>query len=170
MTVDLKALGLSDLLALHGAIGEELRTREVVRSANNPVGDLAEYLFCKAFGWTQAPNSAKEYDATDDAGRRVQIKGRRVHRRNRSRQVSALRGLEDEPFDLLAGVIFGEDYEIVRAVIVPHAVVLAASTYRRHTNAHTFMLRDAVWDDPNAEDVTSDLADILRGQGSMRHG
>jgi hypothetical protein len=44
---------ISELLALYVAVMEELRERDVLRSANNPTGDFAEYLFCRAFGWTQ---------------------------------------------------------------------------------------------------------------------
>jgi hypothetical protein len=49
----LRAKSIAELLALHAAVSEELRERNVLRSANNPTGDLAEYLFCKAFGWAQ---------------------------------------------------------------------------------------------------------------------
>ena len=38
-------------------VGDELRTRGITRSSNNPTGDLAEDLFCKAFGWKQVGNS-----------------------------------------------------------------------------------------------------------------
>jgi hypothetical protein len=27
----------------------------VIRRSNNPIGDLAEYLYCRAVGWKQAP-------------------------------------------------------------------------------------------------------------------
>lgn len=43
--VRVKTLSVAELLVLHAEIGEELRERGVVRSANNPTGDLAEYLF-----------------------------------------------------------------------------------------------------------------------------
>lgn len=46
--------------------------RGMVRSANNPTGDLAEYLFCHAFGWQQAPSSERGYDATGADGTRYQ--------------------------------------------------------------------------------------------------
>jgi len=36
---------------------EELRGRGVTHSTNNPVGDLAEHLFRKAFGWRLSPKS-----------------------------------------------------------------------------------------------------------------
>ncbi|WP_246763593.1 hypothetical protein [Rhizobium sp. 007] len=71
----------AELLTMHAAIMEELRGRNVLRSANNPTGDLAEYLFCAAFGWQQAANSVKGYDALDGAGIRYQVKGRRIHQR-----------------------------------------------------------------------------------------
>jgi hypothetical protein len=61
---DLTLMTAAQLLALHAQIGEELRERGVVRSANNPTGDFAEYLFCAAFGWQQAPNSERGFDAT----------------------------------------------------------------------------------------------------------
>ena len=48
---DLKAMSLNRLLALHAAIMNELRDRGVARSANNPTGDLAEFLFCRTFLW-----------------------------------------------------------------------------------------------------------------------
>jgi hypothetical protein len=50
-------------LALHARVADELRARGVTRSSNNPTNDLAEYIFCKAFGWTQAGNSSPNVDA-----------------------------------------------------------------------------------------------------------
>ncbi len=74
MKLNLSDLTPPELLALHAKLGEELRTRGVVRSANNPTGDLAEYVFCKAFGWTQAGNSRANIDAIDADDIRYQIK------------------------------------------------------------------------------------------------
>jgi hypothetical protein len=102
---------IADLLALHAAIMEELRARNVLRSENNPTGDLAEYLFCAAFGWTQENNSAKAFDATGEDGTRYQIKGRRIHRRNGSRQLSAIR--DPNGFDILAAVLFDDNYGVL---------------------------------------------------------
>ena len=45
--MELAALTVVELLHTHGAILEELRRRDIVRSANNPVSDLAELLFCR---------------------------------------------------------------------------------------------------------------------------
>jgi hypothetical protein len=149
---------IAELLALHSAVMEELRERGVLRSANNPVGDLAEYLFCSAFGWTQENNSAKAFDAVDASGIRYQVKGRRIHRRNRSRQLSAIRDLGG--FDVLAAVLFDDDYRVTRAALVPAAVVRDHSTFSNHTNSHRFLLRDVTWDAPGVVDVTMQLREI----------
>ena len=75
--IDLKNLSTGSLLGLHAGIMEELRRRCVVRSANNPTGDLAESLFCRAFSWQREANSERGLDARDSRGTRYQIKGRR---------------------------------------------------------------------------------------------
>lgn len=152
---DLTQLSAAELLALHAQVGEELRVRGVVRSANNPTGDLAEHLFCAAFVWTQAPNSERGFDAKGASGVRYQIKGRRVHRRNPSRQLSAIRDLAGRHFDVLAGVIFDDDFRVVRAALIPRGVVEERSTYVAHTNSHRFILRDDVWNAPGVRDVTA---------------
>src|SRR3954469_9822030 len=103
MLLDRSKMSIPELLTLHAAVIEELRARKVLRSANNPTGDLAEYLFCAAFGWAQEGNSAKAFDARDLNGTRYQLKGRRIHRRTKSRQLSAIRSLEG--FDILAAVL-----------------------------------------------------------------
>lgn len=155
--INLDQFSVSDLLSLHARIGESLRDRDIVRSANNPTGDLAEYLFCKAFGWEQAPNSERGFDATGADGTRYQIKGRRIHRRNKSRQLSAIRNLSSRPFDVLAGVIFDDDFRITRAALIPFDVVERRVAYVAHTNSSKFMLRDEVWDDEGVDDVTAQL-------------
>lgn len=156
--VRVKALSVAELLVLHAQIGEELRERGVVRSANNPTGDLAEYLFCTAFGWLQAPNSVRGYDATGPDGTRYQIKGRRIHQRNRSRQLSAIRNIGSRPFDTLAGVLFDDGFRVVRAALIPIAFVIERSTFIAYTNSNKFMLRDEVWNAPGVRDVTAEIA------------
>jgi hypothetical protein len=120
-------------------------------------GDLAEYLFCKAFGWKQAGNSHANVDAIAPDGTRYQIKGRRITRYNNSRQLSAIRDLPGSHFDFLAGVLFGEDYAVMRAALVPHAVAIDCATFVQRTNSHRFLLRDNVWNIPGVRDVTAQL-------------
>jgi hypothetical protein len=143
------------LLALHSSILEELRSRGILRTANNPTGDLAEHLFCKTFGWKQEGNSSKSFDAVDANGVRYQIKGRRLHSRNTSRQLSAIRDLDG--FDVLAAILFGANFDVLRAVLIPASIVRAHSSYIAHTNSHKFLLRDAVCILPGVTEVTARL-------------
>jgi hypothetical protein len=80
MMTDFASLPPPQSLLLHAQLADELRARGILRSANNPAGDLAEYLFCKAFGWTPAGNSSPNVDAVAGDGMRYQIKGRRITR------------------------------------------------------------------------------------------
>ena len=153
--IDLKNLSLAGLLGLHAGIMEELRRRGVARNENNPTGNLAEFLFCAAFPWQQAPNSEKGYSASDGRGMRYQIKGRRLHRRNTSRQLSAIRDLDG--FDTLAAVLFDEEYRVLRAALIPNTVVRERCKFVLHTNSRKFMLTDDVWDDGRVTDVTGEL-------------
>ncbi len=154
-------LTLIELLARHVQIGEELRARGIVRTDNNPTGDLAEYLFCKAFGWEQAPNSKLGFDAVDTNGLHYQIKGRRINNRNKSRQLSAIRGLEEMHFDFLAGVLFDHNYNVFRAVLIPHSVIIDKSKHQSHTNSSKFLLNDDVWLLKNVRDVTDQIKSAM---------
>ena len=161
MRLDLSNLTAAELLTLHVGIGDELRSRGITRSSNNPAGDLAEYLFREAFGWQPQGNSQAGYDAVDRGGLRYQIKGRRITRRNPSRELSALRDLAGGHFDFLAGVIFAEDFTVLRAAIIPHSVVLDNSAFVEHTNSHKFLLRDQIWNQPGVRDVTAELRAVV---------
>jgi hypothetical protein len=146
-----------ELFALFGAALTELKNRGVTRSTNNPIADYAELLFEKALRLQRAPPSTKGYDALDRAGRKYEIKGRRVTAHNSSRQLSALRGLDQKPFDFMGGVLFNEDFSVFRACLVPHEQVLSNSAFVHQTNSWKFFLLDSVWDLPGVVDVTAKL-------------
>ncbi|MBY0380959.1 MAG: hypothetical protein K2W78_03435 [Xanthobacteraceae bacterium] len=141
---------------------DELRARGVVRTSNNPTGDLAETLFCKAFGWRQAGNSNRSIDAVDDkTGQTFQIKGRRLTAPNGSRQLSAIRELDNGGFDFVAAVLFDREYKVLRAALVPHAIILGGARFVQRTNSSKFMLRDEVWSVASVRDVTEQLKGVV---------
>ena len=153
--IDLKNPPLAGLLGLYAGIMEELRRRGVARNENNPMGNLAGFLFCAAFSWQQAPNSERGFSASDGRGMRYQIKGRRLHPRNKSRQLSAIRDLDG--FDTLAAVLFDDGYRVSRAALIPNTVVRERCKFVEYTNSHKFMLTDDVWNDGRVKDVTGEL-------------
>lgn len=155
--VDLKLLGVAELLLLHASVLDELRARGVVRSSNGPAGDYAELLFSRAFGWNLVNNSSAGFDATDAGGTRYQIKCRRLTAHNGSRQLSAIRRLTSRPFDVLAAVLLDEQFRVTRGALIPVDVVTKEARFTEHTNSSRFMLRDTVWRLDGVQDVTAKL-------------
>ena len=153
MNQDFSNLNEKDLLRLHASIIDELKSRKVVRTKNNPVGDYTEWLVAKALNLKLANNSASGYDGVDENGLKYQIKGRRITPENKSRQLSAIRKLKEKDFDYLVGVIFDQNYSIIDAVVVPHSVVAEYSIYKEHVNAHILHLRGSVLEDPRIRSI-----------------
>lgn len=148
-----------DLLRQHGEALKELRRRGTIRTSNNPVGDYAETLFCRAFGWDQTPNSERDTDAIGPDGTRYQIKSRRLTQHNGSRQLGALRRLPDKNFDVLAAVLFAEDFSVIRAALIPHSVTKERASYVQATNSWRFLLQDDIWSCKDVIDVTKAITD-----------
>ena len=161
--MDLRESTVRELLRLHSSILDELKRRRIVRTRNNPVGDYAEWLVAKVLGLELATNSSAGYDGIDSEGQKFQIKGRRINRENKSRQLSAIRNLEEKDFDQLAAVIFDENYEIVDAVLIPHEVVGEYATYRSHVNAHILHLKGPILNDPRIRDIKQQLTEASCG-------
>ena len=155
---DLRTNSADALLRLHYRVLDELKARGIIRSANAPIGEYAELLFCEAFGWTRAEsNSNFGYDAIDQERRRIQIKARRIVG-NGSRQLGSLRNIQHKPFDKLAAVLFAKDLNVFRAAIIPIETVQSLSEHNAYTNSFRFMLEDAVWTMPGVQDVTRPIS------------
>jgi hypothetical protein len=153
-------LSTPELLAQYGRILTILRQRGITRTEDSPVGGYAEYLASIAFGLKLTDNSAIGYDGVDAAGVRYQVKGRRITASNQARQVSAIRGLGEglpDPFDLLVGILFNADMSVMRAALIPLAVVRDNAKLQRHVNGWRFHLRDGVWSMPGVRDVTDEV-------------
>jgi hypothetical protein len=151
----------SELFALYGSVMGELLRRRLVRTANAPAGDYAEYLVASALGGELAPNSEKSWDVKTLGGRRVQVKCRVVASPPKAgeRQLSPFRSFE---FDDLVIVLFARDYSIWRAIQMPVDVVRALSRHRAHVNGHVLMATDSVL----SAAANIDLTEALQGAAS----
>ena len=154
---DITSLSNRELLKLYTELMTELRSREIVRSSNGPGADVAEGLVKQALSLTLNVASTAGYDGIDPDGRKIEVKCRRLTRHNNSRQLSAIRNLESAHFDFLAGVLFNEDFSVMRAALIPFHVVKNHSVFVKHTNAWKFVLRDGIWTLPGVEDITEQL-------------
>lgn len=154
---DLRIQSPSSLLITYASVLHSLRAHGVVRSFNNPVADIAEWIISKKLHLTLAGNSAKAYDATDAQGRKYQIKGRWFAGRNRSTQLGAIRGLSEAPFDFLAAVMFDGDFGVEYAAVIPVATVQQRSKYVAHTNSYRFNFTRSILKEPGVRDITTEL-------------
>ena len=101
-----------ELLCLFGSILDELQSRGIVRTSNNPLSDYTEWLVSTRLHLKLAGNSEKGFDATSGNGMRYEIKARRVTSQNPSRQLSAIRNLEGMHFDFLIAVVYDKNFEV----------------------------------------------------------
>ena len=150
----MQAMPLADLTRMRVQIDDELRRRGVMRSGNQLTGELAEYLFSQAFGWSLAGNSQKSHDAMHE-GVRYQIKARRDYGQGGARQLSAIR--DPEGFDFLAVIIFDRFYRVERAAILPVSVIAERASYVAYTNSYRFRCTNEVMGLPGVVDVTDAL-------------
>lgn len=167
-TDQLKELSVLEILQLHATLLDELASRGVVRSKNNPVADYAEHLVCKALSLQLAGKSNKGFDAVDSDGVRYEIKARRESKDRKTTLTSPIRDLEGENFDHLIIVLFGEDYTVKQAASFPREHVREIGRFRKHVNGWVIPIRASLWDDPECLDITVQL---MHSQGccqSMR--
>ena len=131
---------------------QALTDRDLVRTSNTPVGDYAERICCEKFGLKRKGFSEKSVDAIGKDGLKYQIKGRRLTRKNRSRQLSAIRGVEENPFDTLLAVFFNEELDVEEIWSIPCEVVREAPFVKR-TNSTRFTLTKKLQKDPRITQV-----------------
>ena len=149
---------VQELLRGYARALAELRRRGVVRSANAPAGDYAEWLVAKALGGTLADTfSEKSWDVRLATDERVQVKTRvvSVPIRTGQLQTSPFRSWD---FETAAFVLLrAEDYTVVRAALVPVAAVIEHGRWRQHVNGHVVMMNGALLGHPQATDITDGL-------------
>ena len=136
---NLENMNEQNLLKLYANLMEELRNRELIRSSNNPVADYAEKVAVESLGLTRAGKEERGYDALDKRKRRYQIKGRRITRHNKSRQLGVIRNLDEKLFDYLVAVIFNEDFAVNEIWKVPRKLIEVKSRFSEHQNGHIFI-------------------------------
>lgn len=149
--MDLNELTPKQLLQLQAQINNELQVRDIVRTQNNPFGDYTEWLVANKLNLSLANNSKAGYDAFDEHGVKIQIKGRRVTPKNKSTQLSAIRNLEEKDFDSLIAVIYNENFDIKQALCIPHSVVVKYAKYRKHINGHILFIQGPLLTDPEVK-------------------
>ncbi len=109
-----------ELLSDWVAIMRQLRTLGVIRTNNNPIGDIAEAIVCDHYGGERASFSQKGWDVKAPDGELIQVKSRR---RTPESNPTVLSPISDDEYDSLVVVIFDEDFQVIEGLKANRALV-----------------------------------------------
>ncbi len=154
---NLNQLNTLELLQLHGCILDELKQRNIIRTYNNPVGDYAEWLVAQKLDLELANCSKTGYDGISKNNIKYQIKARRNHTSNESRQLNVIRKFNENSFDFLIAVLFNKDFTIKEAYKLAHDTIPKYAKYSNHQNGYLPILPRNIASDPDVEDISNML-------------
>jgi hypothetical protein len=138
------------LFADWSAVMRELRLRDVVRTNNNPVGDIAEAIVAAHYGGERGGFSQAGWDVKTPEGERIQVKAMRTTPTTKRRNFSAIR---DRDYDFVLIVIFDEDFRVLDGLRLSREVVEELFEHRAHVNGRVITITQRWRDDPRVEVV-----------------
>jgi hypothetical protein len=109
-----------ELLSDWVAIMRQLRDLGVIRTNNNPIGDIAEAIVCDHYGGQRGSFSQKGWDVKTPDGERIQVKSRRKTPHSKP---TVLSPISDDEYDSLVVVIFNEDFQVTEGLRASRALV-----------------------------------------------
>lgn len=124
-----------NLLETWGRIMVELRRREIVRSGNSPIGDLAERIVEDQYGGKRAPANTTAYDVKVGK-RKLQVKAIRMTK-NRGMSLSPIRS---QKYNAVVVVVFDELLHVREMWELPRRAVKECGRYSEHVNGHILSL------------------------------
>jgi hypothetical protein len=153
----LAALTVGELLATYADVLAELRERNLIRTHNAPIGDLAEFCAATVYDGLFAPNSEKSFDLTAADGRRVQVKVRQMRPGSpRSALFSPIRSFG---FDVSVFIVIDTFTNQVAAAREWSAdEVREHGSFKKHTNGTTVTLSQVLAKTARGIDRTADFA------------
>jgi hypothetical protein len=152
-------LNNKQLLKIYTRVIITLENRDVVRTQNSPIGDYTEWLVSKAYDYKLETNSKAGYDAIAKDGTKIQIKARRIMSSNDPKQLSAIRNLDKNDFDVLIAVIYDKNCDIIEALTIPHNIIKEYAGYSGHVNSSILTITDKIKNDSRIKNITKELVE-----------
>src|SRR4051794_22857217 len=147
---DLSGLTTRELLSLWARSLRELRDRGVVRTFNNPIGDVAEALVAAHYSGTRGSFSQKTWDVkTDDE--LLQVKSIRRTGPGALGNLSPVRS--EDGYDAVIAVIFDADLRVERALRIPRETVNALCPHNAHVNGRPIRLTKTLLAHPTVVEI-----------------
>ena len=153
----LESMTEKELMIFNSEIMNVLKSREIIRTKNNPIADYCEWLVSRSFNWELQRSSNAGYDVIDSNGLRVQIKCRTLENGKGSRQLGVIRKLDDDTFDYLIAILFDEKIEVVNAYQISKELIKEYSRFSGHQNGHILTLKGDILNDKRLANITKDL-------------
>lgn len=142
----------------YAEILNSLHSVGIIRTYNSPVGDYAEWLVSVKLGLERQENSTKGFDALDkETGLRYQIKSRWMHPGKNSRQLNVIRNYDKKHFDFVVAVIFGVNFDVEEAYLIPHEIIKKYFRYNKHQNGIVITLTNHFISDSQVKDIKEKL-------------
>lgn len=135
-----------ELLAEWAAVMRELKRRGVIRTNNNPVGDIAEAIVAAHVGGERGSFSQRGWDVLTPAGERIQVKA--LRQTGRRRNLSPIR---DSDYDSVIVVVFDEDFHVSEGLKLSREVVEDLFDHRPYINGRIIAITHALRLDPRVE-------------------
>lgn len=147
---DLKPLSVRELLALWASALRELRDRGIVRTFNNPIGDIAEELVALHYGGERGSFSQKTWDVRA-GGELLQVKALRRTGTGTRRNLSPVRS--DDGYTAVIVVVFTEDLRVDGALRIPREVVNDLFERRSYVNGRVIVMGRRLLEHPAVEAI-----------------
>ena len=109
---DVSRLSVKNLLQLEASVVKELRRRDLMRTNNKPLGDIAEQVVWLARGGVLEPNSTKSHDITMASGHRIQEKAMANRAAGSAARFSPFRSAD---YDTAVFLVFDTEFDIAEA-------------------------------------------------------
>lgn len=154
---DLKERSTRELLALWAGILRELRRRAVVRTANNPIGDIAESLVAEHFRGVRESFSNSGWDVTTRDGQRLEVKGIRIGEVRTRSNLSPIPATST--YTGVVVVVFDDALRVTEALRMERATVERLFQARKKDGARIIRVGPRLRDDPGVESF--ELSDRL---------
>lgn len=122
------------------------------RSANY-VGEMAENLALDYYGGAQNVVSTSSFDLTDNNGRKIQVKSRRIMDIKKSGNICDIRS-NHQDFDLLVVILFNETGDILLVKEYTKKEIQILSPNPGRNNAHVVSVDKILKDKTVGEEIT----------------
>jgi hypothetical protein len=149
-----------ELLADWSSVMAELRVRDIVRTNNNPAGDIAEAIVSTYYGGERGSFSQAGWDVRTPAGERIQVKAIRVTPTSRRRNLSPIR---DDVYDSVVIVVFDENFQVAEGLKLSRQTVEDLFAHRDSVNGRVITVTRTLRRDPRVETIDLRAAAVRLG-------